>query len=87
MTKFYQNVLGRDGEKAGIDYWVGLLDKGTSVIDVLAGFSEGKENIDKVAPSSVRALRSRLQPSCDERRQRRSGDRRPAHSCLLTSAG
>jgi len=50
VTKFYQNVLGREGEQAGIDYWVGLLNQGTSVIDVLAGFSEGRENIDKVAP-------------------------------------
>lgn len=51
VAKFYQNVLGRDGEKAGMDYWTGLLDKGVSLIDVLAGFSEAAENLSKVAPA------------------------------------
>jgi hypothetical protein len=45
VDKFYQNVLHRPGEPAGIDFWVGQLDKGAvSVADVLVGFSESPEN-------------------------------------------
>jgi hypothetical protein len=45
VDKFYQNVLHRPGEAAGIDFWVGLLDKhAISVTDALVGFSESAEN-------------------------------------------
>lgn len=45
VEKFYQNVLQRAGEKAGIDYWTGILDnKQATVADVLVGFSESQEN-------------------------------------------
>jgi len=51
VEKLYQNVLGRAGEKAGVDYWVGLLEQGTSVLDVVAAISESSENKAKVANS------------------------------------
>ncbi len=51
VQRFYQNVLGRSGEAAGIDYWVGQLESGTSTAQVLAGFSESAENIAGVAPA------------------------------------
>ena len=45
VSMFYQNVLRRPGEKAGIDYWAGILDsKAGTVADVLMGFSESAEN-------------------------------------------
>jgi hypothetical protein len=45
VAKFYQNVLQRPGEKAGIDYWAGVLDAKTgTVADILMGFSESAEN-------------------------------------------
>lgn len=45
VSRFYQNVLQRPGEKAGIDWWTGLLDSKTlTVADVLVGFSESAEN-------------------------------------------
>lgn len=45
VAKFYENVLRRPGEKAGIDFWTGVLDrKDASVAEVLVGFSEGAEN-------------------------------------------
>jgi len=40
----YQNVLGREGEAAGVDYWVGRLGAGATRADVLAAFSESDEN-------------------------------------------
>lgn len=47
VERLYQNVLHRNGEKAGIDYWTGILDsKAAGVADVLASFSESKENVD-----------------------------------------
>ena len=45
VEKFYENVLHRAGEAAGIDWWTGQLDAHTiSLADALAGFSEGAEN-------------------------------------------
>ncbi len=49
VDKLYQNVLGRTAEKAGVDYWVGVLEGGTSVSDVLANISESAENQANVA--------------------------------------
>jgi hypothetical protein len=47
VQRLYQNVLHRDGEKAGVDYWAGILDsKAAGVADVLVSFSESKENVD-----------------------------------------
>lgn len=51
VEKFYQNVLGRDGESAGTAYWVGELNTGNKdVASVLAGFSQSPENIAGVSP-------------------------------------
>jgi len=45
VERFYQNVLHRPGESAGIDFWVGVLDrKEATVGQVLSGFSESPEN-------------------------------------------
>lgn len=49
VTRLYLNVLGRDGETAGIDYWEGQLDAGVSKAQVLVGFSESAENVTGVA--------------------------------------
>jgi Tol biopolymer transport system component len=45
VEKFYQNILHRPGEAAGIDWWTGQLDKKLSTVaEALAGFSESREN-------------------------------------------
>lgn len=45
IQKFYQNVLHRDGEAKGIEYWTGVLDhKYATLAEVLVGFSESPEN-------------------------------------------
>jgi hypothetical protein len=45
ISKFYENVLHRPGEAAGIQFWVGVLDQhAASVVEVLMGFSESPEN-------------------------------------------
>lgn len=49
VTKFYQNILGRDPEPAGRDYWVGVLNNGASVATVLGFISESGENVTGTA--------------------------------------
>jgi hypothetical protein len=45
IAKFYENVLLRPGETAGIDFWTGVLDnKQATLAEVLVGFSESPEN-------------------------------------------
>jgi Ca2+-binding RTX toxin-like protein len=45
ITRFYQNVLKREGEADGIKFWVGALDsKAVTAAEVLMGFSESAEN-------------------------------------------
>jgi hypothetical protein len=51
VQKFYQNVLGRDGEAGGVSFWTGELDSGNrTTAQVLADFSAQPENIAGVAP-------------------------------------
>jgi hypothetical protein len=51
ISKLYQNILNREGETAGIDYWLGQLGSGVSRAQVLANFSESPENVQGVAPA------------------------------------
>jgi hypothetical protein len=51
IAKYYQNVLHRDGEATGVNYWVSVLNQGTSQATVLAGFSESMENKAGVLPA------------------------------------
>jgi subtilisin-like proprotein convertase family protein len=44
VDNLYRNILDRAGDKAGIDYWTGVLNNGTSRAEVLLGFSESPEN-------------------------------------------
>lgn len=45
VTRFYRNILDRDPDAAGRDYWVGLIDQNkATVAQVLAGISESGEN-------------------------------------------
>lgn len=49
VSRLYLNVLDRPGEAAGVDFWVGVLDRGMSRGEVLAGFSGSHENVAAVA--------------------------------------
>lgn len=45
VVQFYQNILHRPPEQAGLDYWAGILDnRQGSVADVLMQISESAEN-------------------------------------------
>jgi hypothetical protein len=49
VAHLYQNVLHRAGDTAGVNYWLDVLKQGIQRADVLASFSESKENIDAIA--------------------------------------
>lgn len=50
VGKFYVNVLHRQPEQGGFDFWVGVLDRNqASVADVLAAISESNENVTSLA--------------------------------------
>ena len=44
VEQLYMNVLDREGDSSGVDYWTDALDNGVSRADVLVGFSESGEN-------------------------------------------
>jgi hypothetical protein len=46
VTRFYHNILHREPEAGGYQFWVGVLDShAASVAEVLASFSESAENV------------------------------------------
>jgi Ca2+-binding RTX toxin-like protein len=50
VAKFYENVLHRSADQAGLDFWTGALDSHAATsAQVLAAISESRENIDGTA--------------------------------------
>lgn len=49
VTRYYENILHRAPERAGLDFWAGVLDRGVSQATVLAAIGESQENIDGTA--------------------------------------
>lgn len=49
VTKLYNNVLDRNPDQGGYDFWLGALNNGVTREDILVNFSESKENIANVA--------------------------------------
>ncbi|GAB2872365.1 hypothetical protein GCM10027277_47020 [Pseudoduganella ginsengisoli] len=57
VTKLYNNILQRAPEKAGLDYWLDVLNRGaTNRVDVLGYFSESEENKGLVAPAIANGI-------------------------------
>ena len=45
VNTLYKNVLGRDADAGGLNYWLGQLNSGAETrYEVLLGFSESAEN-------------------------------------------
>ena len=42
---FYQNVLNRSGDSAGVNYWTGQLNSGATQAAVLTSFADSPENV------------------------------------------
>lgn len=49
LALLYQNVLDREGEAGGIDYWLKTLESGANRANVLGAFAESAENQANVA--------------------------------------
>ena len=53
VARLYQNILHREGEAGGFQYWLNLLDKKfATVAQVLLSFSESPKNQDGVLPTT-----------------------------------
>ncbi len=52
VTLLYNNVLGRGPDTDGFNGWVNALNSGTSRVDVVRGFTDSAELIDRTAFSS-----------------------------------
>ena len=50
IDKLYEDVLGREGETGGFNYWFDQMQQGASRAYVLASFSESRENVLGVLP-------------------------------------
>jgi Ca2+-binding RTX toxin-like protein len=51
IGRLYRNILDREPEQAGFDFWVAVLDSGRGdLAGVLASFSESAENVNAVTP-------------------------------------
>jgi Domain of unknown function (DUF4214) len=54
VQQLYRNVLDREGEPSGIDYWTDSLNSGrASRTEVVIGFSEAAEHQAKVLPGAL----------------------------------
>ena len=51
VGRLYENILGREGETGGLDYWTNVLEGGASRALVLTNFAESSENITLTAPA------------------------------------
>lgn len=45
IDRLYQNVLGREADQGGLDFWEGQIDKGLDYADLLLEFAESDENV------------------------------------------
>ena len=50
VSAMYRNVLGRDGDAAGLASWTGALTNGSSRGQVLLGFSDSVESVARTEP-------------------------------------
>lgn len=56
VNAFYNNVLHRDGEKAGVDWWVDQMNHGAAAYAVLYSFSDSGENKTNLAAAVQNGL-------------------------------
>jgi V8-like Glu-specific endopeptidase len=56
VTNLYFNVLHRQPDQGGFDFWVNALNSGTAREDVLISFSEGFENRAGVLPAMAEGI-------------------------------
>ena len=50
INKLYLNVLHREADQAGYDFWLGVLSSGQGKDDMLIWFTDSEENLQNTAP-------------------------------------
>ena len=60
VQNLYQQLFGRDGEQAGVDYWVNLLENGTSLAEIALEIANGAQNADITAINNKVAVAQRF---------------------------
>lgn len=67
VAEVYQNLFGRAGEEAGVNYWTDLMDRGViSIDDVVKDISEAANGSDSVAFNGKVAAASLFTARVDE---------------------
>ncbi|WP_312485774.1 DUF4214 domain-containing protein [Massilia timonae] len=67
VAEVYQNLFGRAGEEAGVNYWTDLMDRGViSIDDVVKDISEAANGSDSVAFNGRVAAASLFTARVDE---------------------
>lgn len=51
INTLYQNVLGRPGDKAGVDFWLSRRSSGMSISELLLAFADSPENEPAPGPN------------------------------------
>merc|ERR1711900_26460 len=60
VQNLYQQLFGRDGEQAGVDYWVNLLENGTPLAQIALEIANGAQNADITAINNKVAVAQRF---------------------------
>jgi len=67
VSRLYMNVLGREGETAGVAFWEGEYIAGRSIPELLVAFADSGENLQKTGtaanPSQAAAVPASLLPT------------------------
>jgi Ca2+-binding RTX toxin-like protein len=50
INKLYENVLHREADQAGYDFWLGVIASGQGKDDLLIWFTDSNENLENTAP-------------------------------------
>jgi hypothetical protein len=88
VNMVYHNLFGRDGEKAGVDYWAGLLDSRAITVDgVVTAIAGGARDADLVAYDNKVKFATAFSEALDVHPERAAynGNEAIAYAKLLTS--
>ena len=53
VNRLYLTFMGREGESGGMNYWVGLLEGGTSRETVILGFTRSEEYLERCINANI----------------------------------
>merc|ERR1711900_71957 len=81
VQNLYQQLFGRDGEQAGVDYWVNLLENGTPLAQIALEIANGAQNADITAINNKVAVAQRFTEAAVTTTQATTRPTSPVTSC------